>query len=195
MIFTLDIAAMPAGYGEALLPLAAAKAHLRVLHDDEDDLIDALRDAAVTMVEQFTGLVLAPRTGADAMVWRAEALPVTTAPIRLGVRPIRSIVSMSYLDSAGDEQAVDVADLRIVDGDSIMPKPGARWPVGVAGGVTVTFAVGLDGGKVPASLIHAAKMFVATLYDQRELAVSDGLEGEITAGFAMMCRPYRRYRV
>lgn len=41
--------------GEAVLPLADAKAHLRVLHDDEDGLIGSLRDAAVSHVEKSLG--------------------------------------------------------------------------------------------------------------------------------------------
>lgn len=191
MRYTLDIAALPAGYGEALLPLDAAKQHIRVLHDDEDDLIEALRDAAVTMVEQYTGLVLGPRTGADALVWRAECLPAL-GPVSLGCRPVRSVVSVGYLDSAGDEQSADAETFRVVGQGSISPKVGASWPSGVSGGVVVTFAAGLDEGSIPAPLITAIKMFLATLYDNREGAVLEGVTGQISAGFASVCQPYRR---
>ena len=193
MIFTLDIAALPEGYGEAVLPVGAAKAHLRVLHDDEDDLIKALRDAAVEMVEQYTGLVLGPRVGADALVWRAESVP-GWGPVLMGRRPIRSIASITHLDSAGGEQAIDPTTFRVIDQDSIVPKSG-QWPSGISGGVVVTFAAGLDEGAVPAPLVTAAKMFLATLYANRETIVTDGAAGHVTAGFAMLCRPYRRIRV
>lgn len=190
MRYTLDIAALPAGYSEALLPLAAAKAHIRVLHDDEDDLIGALRDAAVTMVEQFTGLVLGPRTGADALVWRAECLPVS-GPVSLGRRPIRSVESIAYLDSAGDAAAIDVDTVRLVGQGGIVPNTG-EWPSGVSGGVIITFAAGLDAGAVPAPLILAAKLFLASLYDNREGAVLEGVSGQISAGFASLCQPWRK---
>lgn len=195
MIYTLDVAALPVGYGEALLPLEAAKAHLRVIEDDEDGLIEALRDAAIEMVEQFTGLILGPRSGGDAMVWRAESLPAGACPIRLGVRPVVEPVSMTWLDSAGAAQAMDAGSLRIVDGDSIVPAAGGRWPGDVAGGVVVTFAAGLATDKAPAGLIAAAKMFMATLYAQRETIVTGGAQGELTHGFKMLCQRYRRLRV
>lgn len=191
MRYTLDIAALPTGYGEALLPLDAAKQHIRVLHDDEDDLIEALRDAALTMVEQYTGLVLGPRTGADALMWRAECLPVS-GPVSLGCRPVRSVVSVGYLDSAGDEQTADADGFRVVGQGSISPKAGASWPAGVSGGVVVTFAAGLEAGAVPAPLIHAAKMFLATLYDHRETVITGTIVEDVPQGFAMLCQPYRR---
>jgi uncharacterized phiE125 gp8 family phage protein len=193
MIFTLDIAAMPAGYGEAILPVALAKAHLRVLEDDDDDLIEALRDAAIEMVEQYTGLVLGPRTGDGALVWRAECLPVN-GPVLLARRPIRSIVSITHLDAVGDEQAIDVDTVRIVDQDRIVPK-WKQWPSGVSGEVVVTFEAGLDQEAAPASLLAAARMFLATLYAQRETVVTGTIVGELPHGFKMLCAPYRRLRV
>ncbi|WP_411340315.1 head-tail connector protein [Sphingopyxis sp. J-6] len=193
MIFTLDLSAMPEDYGDAVVSLEAAKAHLRVLEDDEDDLIAALRDAAVQMVENYTGLVLQPREGEAAMVWRAEGLPIGAGPVSMGCRPVREVLSVTYLDFAGAEQTVDVGTLRIVDQGSIAAAPGANWPAGVAGGVVVTFAAGLD--DVPPALVTAVKMFLATLYAQRETIVLRGAAGEITAGFKMLCQPYRRLRV
>ncbi len=194
MIFTLDIAALPEGYGEALLPLAAAKAHLGVLEDDDDDLIEALRDAAIVMVENYTGLILGPRTGADALVWRAEGLPAPGCSLALGVRPVTAIDSVAYLDSDGAEAAVDVETLRIVGDDGCVPVTGSRWPY-ASGGVVVTFSAGLADGAAPAPLIAAARMFLATLYMQRETVVVGTISGEVPQGFKMLCQPYRRLRV
>lgn len=191
MVFTLDIAALPAGYGDAVLPLEAAKAHLHVLEDDDDDLIEALRDAAVEMVEKYTGVILNPRTGDDALVWRAECLPA--GGVSLGVGPVTEIVSAAWLDAAGDTQAIDVATLRIVDQRTIAPLPGSAWPTGIAGGVVITFEAGLT--SAPAPLVTAAKMFLATLYRHRETIVTAGLVEEVPHGFAMLCRPYRRILV
>lgn len=46
--------------GDAVLPLADAKQQCRVLHNDEDALIAALRDAAIAHVEKLSGIALAP---------------------------------------------------------------------------------------------------------------------------------------
>lgn len=193
MIFTLDIAALPAGYGEAVLPLDLAKAHLRVLHDDEDDLIAALRDAAIVMVEEYTGLVLNPRAGIDAIVWRAEELPSGSGAALMGRRPITAIEEATYLDAAGAAQPIDVTTLRVVEQDRIAPKPGAAWPAGVGGGVVISFAAGVT--VPPPPLVLAANMFVATLYVNRETIVQEGVQGTVPAGVAALCRPYRRPRV
>jgi uncharacterized phiE125 gp8 family phage protein len=193
MRFTLDIAALPAGYGEAVLPLADAKAHLHVLEDDDDDLIEALRDAAVEMVEQYTGVILNPRVGDDALTWRAECLRAGRGVVSLGVGPVTGIVSATWLDAAGDEQEVDVSLLRIVDQRGIAPRPGSSWPTGVAGGAVIRFEAGLE--AAPAPLVTAAKMFLATLYRHRETVVTTGVVEEVPHGFAMLCRPYRRIHV
>lgn len=194
MRFTLDLAALPAGYGEALLPLADAKAHLRVLEDDEDDLIAALRDAAIDAVEQYTGLRLRARTGADALTWRGECLPTDDSQmLRLGARPATALTSIVWLDSSGASVTGDVATLRIVDGDGLLPKPGESWPSDVAGGVTIVFACVL--ATAPPALIMAAKMLLATFYTNRESVVTSGMTAELSHGFKMLCAPYRRWQV
>src|SRR5690606_11572854 len=93
-----------------------------------DGLIEALRDAAVDMVERYCSLWLAERAQA---VWRAECLP---ARVRLGVGPVTAITGFAYLDSAGAEQAMDPALLRIGAGGEVLPKPGQDWPSDIAGG-------------------------------------------------------------
>lgn len=189
MTFELAPFALPEGYAEAILPLADLKGHLRVTGSREDDLIGAFRDAAVDAVEQFTGLILGPREGEHAMVWQAESLP---ARVRLGVRPISALLSFAWLDATGTEQVGDVAELRVGPGSEVMPKPGASWPKGIAGGVTITFSAGLPAGKVPPSLVQAARMFAAHLYLNREAVVATGaLGGEVPLGFQALCSPYR----
>lgn len=194
MRFTLDLAALPAGYGQALLPLDDAKAHLHVLEDDQDDLIAALRDAAIDAVEQYTGLRLRARTGADALTWRGECLPTDdNVMVRLGARPVTTLSSIAWLDSSGASVTGDVATLRIADGDGVLPKPGESWPSDVAGGVTIVFACGL--ANAPPSLILAAKMLLATFFMHRESVVTAGLTAELPLGFKMLCAPYRRFQV
>ena len=194
MQFALDPAALPDGYGEAVLSIAAAKAHLRVLHDDEDDLITALRDAAVQMVEQYCSIRLNPMTGSDALVWRGEVLPRDSrCGVRLGARPVTEIVSVTYLDGANVSQSMDVATLRISDQDMILPVPGASWPGDDAGAVVITFEAGMD--DQPAPLIAAAKMFLGTLYLQRETIVTGGAVAEVPMGFRHLCNPWRRVRL
>ena len=82
MSFELAPFDLPAEYGEGMVSLGGMKAHLRVLHDDDDDLIGIYRDAAVDMVERYCGIALGPKTR---VVWRGERL---SSPIELGVWPV-----------------------------------------------------------------------------------------------------------
>ena len=195
MLYSLDLTGLPAGAGEAVLPLAQAKQHLHVLHDDDDDLITALRDAAVVAVEEYTALRLTPRADDDALVLRGEALPLGNAPLRLFARPVTNIVSVAYRDAENGAKSVDVATLRIVDGDSIAPVPGQLWPTDCEGALVVTFEAGLAAGKIPAALGVAASMLVATWFTMRESVTTEGATIELPHGFKMLCGPYRRVRV
>jgi uncharacterized phiE125 gp8 family phage protein len=196
MLYSLDLAGLPAGAGEAVLPLALAKQHLNVDYVDDDDLIEALRDAAVVAVEDFTGLRLTPRTGSgNRLVLRGEKLPGGTALLRLFARPVTDIVSVTYLDAENQAQSIDVADLRIVDGDGIAPVPGTEWPTDCAGELVVTFEAGLSTGTIPPALPQAARMMLATLWQFRESVTMAGAVAEIPHGFQMLCRPYRRPRI
>lgn len=185
MIFELAITPAPAGYGEALLPLAAAKAHLEVLADDDDDLIEALRDAAIDMIEQLTGLILGPRTG---LIWRAQGFG---ARVRLGRRPVTAITAISYKDTGGDSFSIDPATARIGQHGEILPAIGACWPADVGGDVQITFNAGLAAGAAPTGLIHAAKMFLAHLYTNREAVVTGTITDEIPLGVQAVCALHR----
>lgn len=190
MMFELAPFGLPDGYGESILSLDDAKAHLRVDGDDEDDLVAAFRDAAVDAVERYTGLILAPRTGENAMVWRAERLP---SRLRLGVRPVSAIRGLAYVDSEGAEQTGDPAILRMGSGDEVLLRAGHSWPPDMAGGIAIKFEAGLPAGKVPASLLQAVRMFTAHLYLNREAVAATGaVGGEIPLGFRALCSPYRQ---
>lgn len=188
-MFELAPFGLPDGYGESILSLEAAKSHLRVDGDGEDDLIAAFRDAAVDVVEKYTGLILAPRVGGNALVWRAERL---CAPVRLGVRPVTAITGFAYLDSEGGEHDGDPSTLRIVPGGEVLLKGGTSWPSDLDHGIAITFEAGLSAGQVPPSLVQAIRMFTAHLYLNREAVAATGtIGGEIPLGFRALCSAYR----
>lgn len=186
MEFELSPFALPADYGDGIVSLAEMKQHLRVLDDDEDDLIGLFRDAAVDMVERYCSLRLAPCTG---LVWQAERLP---GKLQLGVGPVTSITGLTYLDNVGASQSADVAGLRVGVGGVVQPLPGSSWPSGVAGGVSLTFTAGFTAANRPAALVQAVKMFCAHLFLNREAVTANGAAGgEIPLGFRMLCGAYR----
>lgn len=187
MIYELAPFAKPEGYGEGIVSVADAKAHLSIDAevDEFDALIAALRDAAVDMVERYCGVRLAPCTD---LVWKAESLP---ARLSLGVRPVTAVTEFAYLDSTNTEQSFDVSKLRIAALGELRPVPGETWPAGVAAGVTITFDAGFDDGTRPAALVHAVKMFLAHLFLNREAVVTGTIAADIPLGFQALCAAYR----
>lgn len=187
MLFQIAPSAVPDGYGEALLPLAACKAWLRILDDEFDPLITALRDAAIDAVEQYTGCYLAPRTGLVATFAGFDG----AAAMRLGRGPEASIAvqSVAYADSTGTAIAMDGSAWRWAVG-GLLPAIGTSWPSG-ASQVAVTFSAGFPAGTCPAGLITAAKMFLAHLFANPEAVVTQGAAGELPLGFRMLCDQHR----
>jgi len=186
MLFTLTPSAMPEGYGEALLPLDAVKAWCGVLSDDFDDLLKALRDASLQMVEQYCAVRLAPVTGQVATF-------ATFGPrMRVGIGPIATLVvtGISYTDRDGASVVLDAGGWRIDPSGSILPTYNSCWPTG-ASDVVVTFDAGYPEGAAPPALINAAKLFIAFLFSNRDTVVSNGISGDLPLGFTSLCDLFR----
>lgn len=186
MRFELGHVPMADGYGEGILPLDACKEHLRVTHDEEDALIEALRDASIEYVEKLCELKLGPVEG---MTWRAERFP--HGDLDLAVRPIGEITSVAWLDGSGSAVTGEVADFRVSERGVLRPAIGGFWPLSVGGDVVVTFNAGYAEGEAPRSLISAVKLMLGHLYMNREAVVTTGTSGEVPLGVTALCSPFR----
>lgn len=178
--------------GDAVLPLAAAKAHLRIEQDftDEDDLIAALRDAALSWIEAHTGRSLQAR----AFEWRGS--PDATGVLDLGVRPLVSVTTTTFDDGSGGTPATVI--VRDVLGDArLLPGAGTSWSSGGEGSVyTVTFVAGYADAQAQApALLAAAKMLLGQMYEIREQAVTGTIVSDVPFGVTQLCRPFRRIPV
>lgn len=191
MRFELGHVPMADGYGEALLPLAECKAHLSLEPDETefDDLIEVFRDAAVEFVERFCSVKLGPTEG---MTWSAQGLPsAACATVSLGVWPVTSIDEVAWLDSDGAEVDGDPADYRVTVKGVMRPVIGGQWPSGVGGDVVVTFSAGFAASEAPRSLLQAARMFMAHLFENRAAVITGVISGEIPLGVKSLCVPFR----
>lgn len=177
--------------GEQVLSLDAAKAHLRVLHDDEDDLISALRDAAIDAVQQYTGKSLTE----VAHVWRGRFASRMT----LGIGPLIAVQSIVYLDADGVSQTGLVATdtVRLGLGSEIEVKTGVTLPYSADGDgvVTVNFTAGYSNVTRPPALVQAVRLMLGNLYLNREAVVTGVAASELPLGFMMLCSPYREMRI
>lgn len=182
---------MPDGYGDDILPLDDCKAHLSLdAEDDEfDQLVAALRDAAIELVERHCGTKLGPVTG---LTWQAEGLPTRSIDhVRLSIRPVTQITAISWRNSAGDEVAGDPEAFRVKVDGRVLPLVGSEWPTGVAGEVTITFDAGYAEGEAPPALLSAVRLMLGHLFLNREAVVSGAASGEVPLGVTALCRPFR----
>lgn len=150
--------------------LSEAKLHLRVDHDDDDDLIQSLITAARDQIEHVTWRQLLTATwdySCDA--WPADGVFV------LPKAPLQSVTSISYTNTANvtavvpsTDYLVDTASLR----GRVLPAYGKSWPsagLRPANGITVRFIAGYGAAlAVPAELKAALKLLVGHLYENRE---------------------------
>lgn len=152
--------------------LAQAKAHLRVDHDAEDALISALISTARGMAEHKIGRALGTQTWVRVL----DAFP--GGALELGMPPVQSITSLSYIDAGGDEQSLGESDyiLDTVQAPGwVLPSSDlGAWPstASTINAVTVTFVTGWAAEAVPKEIKQFILMHVASMYDRRD-AVSD----------------------
>jgi uncharacterized phiE125 gp8 family phage protein len=125
-----------------LITLDDAKDSLRVIHDDEDSLIELLIKAARGRAETYSRRALVAKT----MEARLSCFP-RGRRLELEQPPLREVTSIEYVDTNGDTQTLS-EDLYTVDTHAT---PGAivlnqyeQWPLtnGNPGDVIVTYEAG-----------------------------------------------------
>jgi uncharacterized phiE125 gp8 family phage protein len=178
--------------------LPDAKSHLKVTDTSEDNLIQMYIDAAQQHIEDYTGVVLEPRTIVEQFDgWRgARAL-------RLRSWPINSVTVVTYWDSDGIDQTLDPLLYALASGTRparLTAIDGAYWPPTRRSGAAVSVTV--DAGyastfDVPASLKQAILFLVGHFYANRESVAVDirGIPAELPFTVQALCRRYRLKRV
>ena len=131
--------------GEAILPLADAKASAHITHDSDDAILSGFRDAALAEIERRSGVAL---DEAQFLCARSRF----DSRIDLPMRPVVSVNSVVYNDADGVEQTYATA--RLVNG-YVEAAVGGSWP-SAYGYVGVTFTAGPPASDQLAILIAAA---------------------------------------
>ncbi|EQA96844.1 head-tail connector protein [Sphingobium baderi] len=156
--------------------LAQAKAHLRVLHDDEDALISALIVASREWVELKTDHVLSQREF-------RRTLDSLAGPVHIGQRPLISVDGISYIDAAGDEQPFTGFTTNLAQGLIYA----SAWPtLGENGYATITYTAGYGEVEAPFHLVQAMLLLIGHWYANRE-AVASGAANEVPLAVESLC--------
>jgi uncharacterized phiE125 gp8 family phage protein len=185
------------------ITLDQAKAHLRVDGSAEDDDIGSAIIEAREAIEDYTGLVLTPRTV-------VEAFDGFDPVIALKSWPVASITSIGYLDVDGAAQVAAGGTYRL----AMISRP-ARvvpltcWPrslrrrtffpslhsPGSPEAVTVNVVAGYaTPGDIPTPIVRALKLMLGHFYTNRA-AVEAGVRAaaiELPLSVQWLLRKYRR---
>ena len=193
----------------AALPLSLAelRAQCRLTDDDgtdEDALLMAYLRAAVEYTEQYTGLALITQTWQQtfsafpSQLYHPKYLTLTR-------RPVRSVESVVYRDTAGVEQTLDssIYNLRGIGREytvsTLELALSQSWPATAVDpeAVTVTYVAGFgdDHNAVPEMIRHALMLLTAYWFNQRESALIDPQIVEVPFGTTALLDPWRPFAV
>jgi uncharacterized phiE125 gp8 family phage protein len=173
--------------------LYEVRAHLRVTHNEEDELLNALITAARVTVETIT------RRSLITQEWKLflNGFPAGSE-IRLPHTPVKSVTSLDYYDQEGNLQTLDPQKYWLDQASApakVILRDGEVFPdvqQGRPNSVEVTYQAGYgdEAGDVPAPIRHAIKLVVAHLYENPDI-VSAGQLSTIPMSCDYLLTPYR----
>lgn len=158
------------------IALSVVKAHLRVEHDDDDEMIQSLIDATTEHFDGRDGIL------GRAIVQQTWELRLNGFPpcLEIPLPPLISLDSIKYVDVNGTIVTIDPADYQVVvEGFKkalVVPAYRLVWPIprDVRDAVRVTFTAGYATvsedspieltSPVPSKLLSAFKLHVELLY-------------------------------
>ena len=157
-----------------LVTTADAKAVLRISHDDEDDVIAALAAAAAAHLDGFEGLL---RRALVTQKWRVSVLDADSyGSLFAPLSPVQAVELIQYyppdVDTLATESLGNYRLIKAPDWAYIEPKAGFSWPStdDRPDALQAVFRIGYGDtpADVPASIVHAAKLIIGHLYENRE---------------------------
>ena len=146
--------------------LAEAKAHLRLAHDSEDELLGGLIRAARDDLERATGLALIDQN------WRLvlDRWP-RSGCVLLMKHPVREILSVTAFGTEGEASLVDPSSYQFdpVSRPARLHLEGQPAALRAMNGIEIDFSAGFGeaGTDVPDLLKRAMLMLVAHWYEFR----------------------------
>ena len=179
---------------ESMINLALAKKQVNAEeHDLDDTLIQGFIDAAYRYAENKTGTCFEPRDITVVL----DSLPQAAERITFELTPVREVVSFNYVDTTGQTQDIDPAELRLDTRPlypTLAPKFGSQWPALIAEpeSVTITLAVGYE--QTPADAQAAMLLLIGHLYANREATSAVALSA-VPFGVDMLLAPYTIVRI
>ena len=174
---------------DTIITVADLKSHLRVTHTQEDTLIGALRSAAISWVEEHCNIKLGSYDARGYLTdWRPAYFPIG---------PVTAITEVKYQTTADKDYTADLTTLattlwytdevsqpaRIAFRDYPTTYDYALTPV------VVTFTAGYT--TMPAPVVHAVRLLVAHMYENRQEEVTGTITTRLKFGLEALLNPFR----
>jgi uncharacterized phiE125 gp8 family phage protein len=205
----LDLVRVVAPAGP-LLDRGDVKLHIRIDHDDDNDLLDAFIATVEAQLDGYAGTLgraLAEQSwklslhgfpGHSHHIWSTWRRGRHPLHIRLPLPPLISVTQVAYVDPDGVDQVLDPSQYVVLDGPlaSIQPVRGVCWPLTAfqPRAVQITYVAGYGApGAVPAPILTAARMMLGDLYDNRAAVLIDSSRATLieTPTTERLLRPFR----
>jgi uncharacterized phiE125 gp8 family phage protein len=174
---------------DTIITVADLKSHLRVTHTQEDTLIGALRSAAISWVEEHCNIKLGSYTARGYLTdWRPAYFPIG---------PVTAISEVKYQTTADKDYTTDLTTL----GTTLWYTDEVTQPARIAfrdypttydyalTPVVVTFTAGYT--TMPAPVVHAIRLLVAHMYENRQEEVIGTITTRLKFGLEALLNPFR----
>jgi uncharacterized phiE125 gp8 family phage protein len=152
------------------LDLEDVKAHCRITHDDEDDILQRFMRTARARVERDTGVALVPGS------WRitVHQFPSWRRPLHLPIWPVESVQSVGYYDTDGVLQDFGSPTVTLYTDSRpaklFLPDTETDWPTELREfdpGILDVSAGYASGDLVPDDLKQALYVLIEDVYRHR----------------------------
>jgi uncharacterized phiE125 gp8 family phage protein len=163
----------------AIVDLTAAKAHLRVDHNDDDLLIEGYIAAASGAVDGPDGW-LGRAVGRQTLELSEDAFYCANGRgLELPCPPVVSIDMVKYDDENGAEQTLASSAYRLTSRARLELISGASWPSLRAGSdaLRIRYLAGYE--VVPAPIVASVLLMTGDLYANRETGVVGTVSAEV----------------
>lgn len=170
------------------ITLAEAKEHLRILHDDEDAMIELWITASREAVETMTRRALITQT----VTAKLDGWP-SSLKIPLPLPPLISVSSITYVDSDGATQTLAANQYQVVASGEpayIVPAYAVTWPTlrSQPDNVTIVFTAGYGAAaSVPARAKQAMFLLMSHMNENREAVNIGNIVNEVPLGVKALC--------
>lgn len=167
------------------LGLDEAKRQLRILGSSDDTEVEELVQQAVQYVDGRGGL-LNRALITQSWEYRIHQFPLAGGPIYLPLPPLRSVESVTYIDTSGSEQTLATSEY-VVETQTrvglIREAYNKTWPTAraepFAVRISFTAGYGASASDVPAPIRAAIKLVMTHFYDNRGAVDPEALRAAI----------------